>query len=71
VDALGLIGQMLATLLVGKQPRPKKNPANISGYHPFASQTEMELYTSGGDDAWSKHLMEDALGDEKFSWRML
>jgi hypothetical protein len=31
----------------------------------------MEVYSSGGDDAWSERLMEDALGDEKSSWRML
>jgi hypothetical protein len=70
-DALGLIGQMVTTLLVGRQRNAKKKTANNSGYKPFANPTEMELYTSGGDDGWTDHLMEEGLADEKFSWRML
>jgi hypothetical protein len=60
---------MFTTLLVGQRPKQKAKKPD-SGYHPFANVTEMEIYR-GGDDGWTEHLMEDALGDEKFSWRML
>ena len=61
---------MFTTLLVGRWPKQKKKTANNNGYHPFASQTEMELYSSGDDEAWTDHLME-GLGDDKFTWKML
>jgi hypothetical protein len=70
VDALGLIGQMLATLQVASRPKPKAKKPD-SGYSPFANVTQMEAYTSGGDDGWTQALIENGLGDERWSWRML
>ena len=40
-DALGLIGQMFTTLLVGERPKQKPKVPD-SGYRPFANVTEME-----------------------------
>ena len=40
-DALGLIGQMFTTLLVGQRPKQKPKVPD-SGYRPFANVTEME-----------------------------
>jgi predicted phage terminase large subunit-like protein len=39
VDALGLVGQLLDTMLAGHKPKPPEKPANASGYRPAKSDT--------------------------------
>ena len=35
VDALGLIGQLLDTILLGRKPAPPERPKIDTGYRPF------------------------------------
>jgi hypothetical protein len=63
VDALGLIGQMLATLLVGQQPvnKARKFNPDKDAYRPFTSATQL--------DHWFRN--EDDIGGETMSWKVM
>jgi hypothetical protein len=48
VDALGLIGQLLATISPGKRPEKKKAEVD-SGYKPFTDDLELRTWLSNED----------------------
>ena len=63
VDALGLIGQMLATMLPGVAPIATKKIAN-SGYRPVEASLQMEIYNRDADSLAAYHL--DAIAGEGY-----
>jgi hypothetical protein len=66
VDALGLIGQLLDKMIVGKRAKPQTERQEW-GYH-YINETEADRYVRNGSVAVN---WEAADGDREFSWKAL
>ncbi len=72
VDALGLIGQLLATVLAGKRPDKKRDRWDPSkdAYRSLRTDREMEAYAMGGASAINWH-GDDADIDQAGAYSLL